>query len=125
MTEQKGSATEKVAAGLLVLALAVVAFNSLQLGQLKGDVTRMAVTGAVSAVPESPDVVASLSGVVPSGVPAIYGPELGISFDDISPSDPAKADLTIRKLALLDQQISLSGPELERYIGIASQISCE
>ena len=63
--------------------------------------------------------------ILPKGVPAIYGNELGISYDDVSSSSQQKADDTIRKLGILDQQIALSGKDMEKYISVASQISCE
>ena len=62
---------------------------------------------------------------LPKGIPAIYGAELGVSFDDVSAKNPQKADETIKKLGILDQQITLTGADLERYKTIALQISCE
>ena len=35
--------------------------------------------------------------VIPKGIPAIYGKELGVSFDDVNVKNPGKADETIRK----------------------------
>jgi len=63
--------------------------------------------------------------VIPKGIPAIYGKELGVSFDDVNVKNPGKADETIRKLGILDVNLNLQGKELERYINIASKISCE
>ncbi len=68
--------------------------------------------------------------VSPKGIPGIYGAELGVSFDDVSPTDPQKADETIAVLSAFDQEksgkfIGLQGEKLGRYIKIASQISCE
>lgn len=63
--------------------------------------------------------------VTPKGTPEIYGKELGVNYDDVSVNDQSKADKTINKLGLLDKQITLSGSDKERYISIASQISCE
>ena len=67
----------------------------------------------------------SASEIIPAGIPEVYGKELGISYNDISPDDPRKADSTIGVLGNLDNQITLSGADLQRYIDIASQISCE
>ncbi len=66
-----------------------------------------------------------LSGVLPKGVPNIYGKELGISFDDISSDNPQKADATIRKLGVFDNSIPITGEVLERYVKITGRISCE
>ncbi len=63
--------------------------------------------------------------VIPTGTPNIYGAELKVSFDDITPNNPQLADAAIRKLGVLDEQIVLSGDDLNRYISIVSKISCE
>ena len=63
--------------------------------------------------------------VIPRGVPSLYGTELGVNFDDVSVENQRAADATIRKLGSLDTTIQLSGKDLERYVGIAGQISCE
>ena len=52
-----------------------------------------------------------------------------VNFDDVSASNPEKADLTIRILGQLDQDITLSGADKERYIKVLYKlnngISCE
>jgi len=63
--------------------------------------------------------------VTPKGIPEIYGKELGISYDDVSAADQQKAEATIAKLGAFDKRITLEGALQERYIAIASQISCE
>ena len=67
----------------------------------------------------------SASEIIPTGIPKIYGKELSVSYDDIYPHNPRKADPTIGVLGNLDTSITLSGDNLQRYINIASQISCE
>lgn len=84
------------------------------LGQQSAGLTGGAIIGSVSA-----------SDVIPTGVPAVYGSELGISYDDVNPNDPRLADRTIEVLGNLDRTTTLTGSDLERYIGIVSQISCE
>ncbi len=68
-------------------------------------------------------------GVIPSGIPLIYGAELEISYNDVSSSNPAKADMTIEKMAQLDISILLEEGDLERYIDILyirnGGMSCE
>src|SRR3989344_6813504 len=49
---------------------------------------------------------ASFSDVSPKGVPRIYGSELGVSFDDVSPNDPQKANSTIAILSQFDKEKS-------------------
>lgn len=70
----------------------------------------------------------SASEIIPTGTP-FYGDDLGFSYDDIDPNDPRKADQAIRKFANLDQQITLTGSDLDRYIDILYHqhggMSCE
>ncbi len=104
---------------LIAATLVVLAINQLALVNLGKSVQQLQVTGRASASSSAaPDVI-------PKGVPAVYGAELGVSYDDVSGSNPQKADTTINKLAAFDTSIKLSGDELQRYIDIASQISCE
>ncbi len=108
---------------VIMLTLVVVVFNAFGINSIKG----AAITGM--AVQEATQGVNTLGSnaidVIPKGIPDVYGKELGVSFDDISAANPGKADATIRKLGILDQQITLTGDNLERYIDIASKISCE
>ena len=71
----------------------------------------------------------SVSEIIPQGVPAIYGEELGIRYDDVSATDPKKADETINLLGNIDRVETLEGAELERYIDILYKqyngIACE
>ena len=112
---------------LALAALMVLMFNSYQIRGI----------GIYSANAESVQTVTtqkqisqlSAASVIPTGVPAIYGDELQISFDDVSPSNPTTTENTINRLAQLDTGISLSGSDLERYINILYKmdngISCE
>lgn len=132
----------KLSVWLVALALAFSVINFLQLSTISGMIgsnsqgTGSLITG-LAVTPNSGQtlptqtgntgktpVTASFEGL-PKGVPAIYGAELGVSFDDVSVKNPQNADATIKKLAVLDQQITLSGADLERYKTIALQISCE
>ncbi|MBS3132817.1 hypothetical protein J4470_01650 [Candidatus Woesearchaeota archaeon] len=106
---------ERLSMLLLVAALAVVLFNSFQISQMKGS---SSITGAAV-------IKVSEQDVIPKGVPKIYGSELGVSFDDISSLNQQLADATINKLGALDRSIELRGGQLQRYIAIASKISCE
>lgn len=67
----------------------------------------------------------SASEVIPGGVPAIYGKELGVSYDDISASNPQSTESTIGILSNLDNSITLTGADLDRYVKIGSMIACE
>ncbi|MBI2131093.1 hypothetical protein HYU10_04985 [Candidatus Woesearchaeota archaeon] len=122
----------KIVYGLLIGVVLMGLFNSYGLsmvgasgmGSMQGAIVApqaaqpaQTQTSAAAAV-KGPDVI-------PKGIPEIYGKELGVSYDDVSAADQAKAEVTIKKLGVLDQKLKLSGAGKERYISIASQISCE
>jgi hypothetical protein len=71
----------------------------------------------------------SASGIIPTGIPAVYGKELGVSYNDVSPNNQAKADATINLLGNIDRVENLQGTDLQRYINILynmdNGISCE
>jgi hypothetical protein len=67
----------------------------------------------------------SASEIIPTGTPATYGSELGVSYDSVSATNPTLANQVIAKLGNLDRSITLQGEDLQRYISIASKISCE
>ena len=73
--------------------------------------------------------VVSASGIIPTGTPAIYGEELGIKYDYVSPDNPQLADTTITLLGDIDRSENLDGDNLKRYIDILynleNGISCE
>ena len=62
--------------------------------------------------------------VSPKGTPAIYGSELGISYNDVSASNPQLADTTMEKLAKYEA-MQLDNATMTRYIKIGSSIACE
>lgn len=128
----------KISAGLLAVALVFSIINFFQLNTMSGMVSAGSFsqvgggdnsiatnTSNLSEDSVTPSIPAVLFAGMPKGVPPIYGPELGVSYDDISADNPVKADETIRKMAALDQSITLEGDQLTRYIKIASQMSCE
>ena len=82
-----------LSAGLLIAMIFITAFNIFQIKQIVGE---------GSSFGFSADSKIAVNNVLPNGIPRIYGTELGVSFDDVSITDPQKAD-----------------------IPIASQISCE
>lgn len=99
-----------------VLALLLIT-NQIQL---------MSMTGAgVSLGGGNSIKLVGASSVIPIGTPKIYGNELDITYDDVSASNPQLADQTIEVMSNLDRTIELQGADLERYIKIVSEISCE
>ncbi len=114
--------TEKIVVGILVAMFVLVSFNIYTVSGFKKDIK----SPSPSPVPSiSGKAVATGPDVIPKGIPQIYGNELGVSYDDVSAATSEKADATIRKLGTLDQQLSVTGSDLERYIAITRQISCE
>ena len=103
---------------IIVLIAAVVFINQYQINSIsKNLVTNNAEKGIA--------VSAGSVDVIPKGIPKIYGKELTVSFDDVSANNPSKADATISVIGALDNQITLSGDLLNRYVKIAGSISCE
>ena len=116
---------EKFLVSLLVITLIIGVFNQIQLFSMKSD-SSIGISNPLSGVGNLPTGVSLVSAsVIPSGVPKIYGKELNVKYDDISPNDPQLANQKIAVLGNLDKTITLSGDDLQRYIRIASQISCE
>ena len=108
---------DKILIGLIIIAGVIILFNQFQLAGLKNiNIDANIPTGLA---------VVEASEVIPKGTPAIYGDELKIKYDYVSVSNPSLADETIKFLGSFDDAIQLSGKELERYINITSQISCE
>ncbi len=62
--------------------------------------------------------------VLPKGTPDIYGSELGVSYNDVSASNPQLADATMAKLTQYED-MQLNSVQMERYIKIGSSIACE
>ncbi|MBR9699322.1 hypothetical protein GOV09_02610 [Candidatus Woesearchaeota archaeon] len=112
---------EKMIMGLLAVAMIVVIFNSYQIAAINIVESQAAKSTKVE--------LSAKSDIIPSGVPEIYGEELQLSYDDVSPYDPARADLTIKKLAQFDRTMNLGGADKERYINalykLEDGISCE
>ncbi|MEW6721742.1 MAG: hypothetical protein AB1324_00615 [Candidatus Micrarchaeota archaeon] len=114
-----------VVLALLAVIVVATAFNQLQIMSLYS--VPLAKAAIVPQQPAASGGAATLAplDMRPSGVPAIYGSELGIRYDDVSGSTPDLADRTISKLAAYDDGIALEGAELERYVKISSSIACE
>ncbi len=62
--------------------------------------------------------------VMPSGVPQIYGEELGIRYNDVSASNLKLTESTIDKLTAYED-LNLTEAQMERYIKLGSSIACE
>ena len=66
----------------------------------------------------------SASEIIPTGVPEVYGIELGIKYDDISASNSRLTETTIQTLAAYENE-KLNSAQMERYLKIGGSIACE
>ncbi len=115
VTEKKKNKTFKIQMVIIIILGVLLIYNLAGSRAAASSVTD-GISGASSALAGE---------VIPRGVPPIYGAELKVNFDDVSVDNQRAADATIRTLGALDRTIQLSGKDLDRYIGITSQISCE
>ncbi len=99
---------------IIAVLVLVIGYN---IGKINGN--QNSITGAATGIG-----LASALEVSPKGVPAIYGGELGVKYDDVSADNPQLADATIAKLTQYEDE-ELSPALMERYIRIGSSISCE
>jgi len=118
------------AISMSVLA-ALLIFNQFQILSLhnmmmsQNDNTEVAGAQQVNNTANTPtkpniDLSAIAKQILPTGIPAAYGAELGVSFDDAAAS--------IAKLAPYEQDTrtnKLTGEKLARYIKIGQQTACE
>ncbi|MBI2546412.1 hypothetical protein HYV81_04485 [Candidatus Woesearchaeota archaeon] len=119
---------DRLVLGLLVAGMFIAGFNEFQLmgmGSMNAPSNTIQGQAIMQQGVQAQPAKENLPDIFPKGMPRIYGAELSVSYDDISLQDQKKADGTIAKLGRLDTGIRLSGEEKERYISIASQISCE
>ncbi|OIO81429.1 hypothetical protein AUJ84_01145 [Candidatus Pacearchaeota archaeon CG1_02_32_132] len=98
--------------GIIILLAVVIAFNT-------GKIYSSSGSGLATGIG-----IVSASEIIPKGVPAVYGTELGVSYDDVLPDNPRLADATITKLAQ-SEDLDLTTEQMARYIKIGSAISCE
>ncbi len=102
--------------GMISILALVIVFNA---GKIYSSSGNTEISGLATGVR-----IVSASDVIPKGTPVTYGKELGVKYDDISPSNPALADATISKLAQYEN-MGLNSEQMQRYIKIGSSISCE
>ena len=71
----------------------------------------------------------SASEIIPTGIPPIYGDELGIKYDYVSANNPEVTEQTITFLGNIDTSETLEGADLDRYIDLLynqyNGIACE
>ena len=116
--KMKGGKTDTelyVQIGILAVLVLVIAFN---VGKIYGG-SDSGASGLATGIGS-----VSASEIIPKGVPAVYGQELGVSYDDVSASNLRLAEETMRKLTAYEDA-DLNEEQMQRYIRIGSSISCE
>ncbi len=103
-----------------ILALVLV-YNASRISGISTSIGSSGSTGSSGVILPS----VSASEIMPTGVPAVYGKELSIRYDDISASNSQATDSTMGILARYDEGITLTGDDLARYVTIGSMIACE
>lgn len=114
--------------GLLVLFLGIISLSEKQVAQVSVPAKETSEIPKNVEEGKQAEVLAYLKfkeikeSFIPKGIPALYGQELNISFNQVQDA--------INKVAPLDptygqKKMTLTGQDLERYIKIGSQIACE
>lgn len=85
---------KKIIYGLIVVFVVLSAVNQSMILNINNSVVKTASVSASSAAATT-TVNSILDEIIPTGMPAVYGSELGVSFDDVSAANPQKADATI------------------------------
>ena len=102
--------------GIIAILALVIVFNA---GKIYSSSGASGVTGLATGIE-----LVSASDIIPKGTPAVYGKELGVKYDDVSPNNLALAEATISKLTQYED-MGLNNEQMQRYIKIGSLISCE
>ena len=105
----------------LYVQLAIIGILALVIVFNAGKIYSNSITGSLVSTGLG---TVSASDIIPAGTPEVYGKELGVSYDDISPNNPKLADATIAKLTQYED-IELNSEQMSHYIKIGSSISCE
>ena len=117
--ENKNQSTEKtnvefyVQIGIIALLTLVIVFS---FGKIYG--------GSGAEINGATTESVSTSDIIPTGVPAVYGQALGVSYDDVSASNPKLAEALMQKFSAYEDE-ELNSAQMVRYIKIAGSISCE
>ncbi len=111
-----------------VLAVIVLIFTAVSISNIefKNETLSKLIPSFMQEQDDLEDIVVK---IIPTGIPAVYGSELDIKYDDVSSQDPFSTNEAIEKMAQFDIDIELSDNELNRYIDILYNhhggMSCE
>ena len=113
---KKSNTETKVQYVIIIVLAGLLIFNGVKIYGANGNITGNAIATGIGTV--------SALSVLPEGTPEIYGSELGVSFNDVSASNPQLADATMAKLTKYED-MQLNKEQMERYVKIGSSIACE
>ena len=113
---KKSNTETKVQYVIIIVLAGLLIFNGVKIYGANGNITGNTIATGIGTV--------SALSVLPEGTPEIYGSELGVSFNDVSASNPQLADATMAKLTKYED-MQLNKEQMERYVKIGSSIACE
>src|SRR3989344_8642642 len=116
LKEGKTNTEFYVKLGMIFILALVIVFNA---GKIYSSSGASRITGLATGIE-----AVSASDIIPRGTPEVYGKELGVKYDDVSPNNLQLAEITISKLTQYED-IKLNSEQMQRYIRIGSSISCE
>lgn len=120
MTEDKKmDNTTKILAVMIGILLLFAVYNGYKISNIKTQISQGSVSSAAGATSAN-----KFASIIPKGIPAIYGKEIGISYDDVSASNPSLADATMQKMTAYED-MQLDSNQMARYVKIGSMIACE
>src|SRR3989344_1500947 len=122
---KKEERLETITVVLLIVGILGMVFNQFQLITLTSAAAGSTINTDAQISAAATGISLAEAAVIPKGTPDIYGKELSISYDDVNANNPEKTESTISRLGDLDRAIVLEQKDLERYIDITSEISCE
>ena len=113
---KKSNTETKVQYVIIIVLAGLLIFNGVKIYGANGNITGNTIATGIGTV--------SALSVLPEGTPDIYGNEIGVSFNDVSASNPQLADATMAKLTKYED-MQLNKEQMERYVKIGSSIACE
>ncbi len=131
--EQKAEASPSALRPFIIIMVVIlagfVALNQYMISNMTSvSATNSPTQNAAPATAGGAELAAIEAQILPTGVPAVYGAELGIRYDDVDINNQQKANALIAKLVALDDpkpKNSLTADQLKRFLAIGNQIGCE
>lgn len=84
-----------------------------------------AASSSGAAASTGDEVQDAINAVIPTGTPAVYGSELGVSFDTVGDCKRQGSCLVLEKIDDPNPKNSLTPEQLARFVRIGKQIGCD